>query len=258
MKLLLLATLLFVSLASSASAASFARQSLFLSKTPVTEGDTVLIHAVVANESNVKFTGDVVLKDGETKVGSVAVAIAPGGAQAVSVSWKPLAGTHLVTAQLTAEDETVVESQSANFTINEKQKPGSTTGTVNGVDSSSDIKNKINEILPAAAPVSEPVFASLDSARASAASALDQGITWAKEKTGGKKPGEVLGASSTTQGGIVDTIWTLLATILLYIFSILRFVVGNAGIFYPAFAILFFYILWRTYKRMRRPAYPEF
>ncbi len=257
MRTALFTALLFVSFASSVSAATFARQSLFLSKTPVTEGDTVLIHSVVANESNVKFTGDVVFKDGETKVGSVAVSIVPGGANTVSVSWKPFAGTHRVTAELTAQDGAVVESESANFSINEKIKPGSTT-TSTGIDSSQDIQKKIAEILPAAAPVSTQIFSTLDSARGTAASVLDSGIDWAKQKTGGKKPGEVLGASTTSSGGAIDTVWTVLASVLLYILSILRFVVGNAGIFYPAFALLFFYILWRIYKRMRRPSYPDY
>jgi hypothetical protein len=149
----------------------------------------------------------------------------------------------------------VVESQSADFSIAQKNSGG--TNTTTGIDSSADIKNKINEILPAAAPVSEPFFSTLDSARATAAKSLDSGIGWAKEKTGVNRPGSVLGASTSTPG-TADSIWAIIATVLLYIFSVLRFVVGNAGIFYPAFALLFFYILWRTYKRMRRPSYENF
>lgn len=256
MKFALFATLLFVSLASPALAATFARQSLFLSRTPVTEGETVLIHTVVANESNVKFVGDVVFKDADTKIGSVEASIAAGGANTLSVSWKPAAGTHHVTAELTTSDGTVVEAQSADFTIVEKNKPSTSGGTA-GVDSSTEIKNKINEILPAAAPVSEPFFSTLDSARATAAKSLDSGISWAKEKTGVNRPSRVLGVSTSTPS-TMDSVWAIIATVLLYIFSVLRFVVGNAGIFYPAFALLFFYILWRTYKRMRRPSYEDF
>lgn len=258
MRSVLLTALLFVSFASTASAATFARQSLFLSKTPVTEGDIVLIHTVVANESNVKFMGEVVLKDGDAKLGSIAVAIAAGGANAVSLSWKPVHGSHKIVAELTATDGTVVESESETFTIQEKPKPSTetTTGGVSGVDSSSDIQNKITDVLPAAAIVSQPVFTTLDSARASAAKALDSGIDWAKQKTGNKKPGEVLSASTKAGSGtMLDTIWLILATLALYIFTVLRFVVGNAGIFYPAFALLFLYVLWRSYKRMRRPSY---
>ncbi len=125
MKYIGLGLALVIILPFSAHAATFAKQSLFLSKTPVTEGDTVLIHAVVANDGTAKFDGDVVFKDADTKIGSVAVSIAQGGANAVSVSWKPAAGSHNITAELTASGGAVVESESATFLINEKPKPAS-------------------------------------------------------------------------------------------------------------------------------------
>jgi hypothetical protein len=246
-----------------ASAASFAKQSLFLSKTPVTEGETVLIHAVVANESTAKFSGDVVFKDAEAKIGSVAVTIAAGGANAVSISWKPTAGSHTITAQLTNGAGTAVESESATFVINEKPKPvtpltiSGTSSAASPVESSADIQKKITDLYPPAGSVSAPVFSTLDSVREKAAGALDNGINWAKQKTGGKNYGSVLGAATSTNdsGGIMGTVWLILGLVVLYIFTLLRFVVGNAGIFYPAFAILFFYILWRLFKRFRRPRY---
>jgi hypothetical protein len=266
MRRALFTALLFVSFVSltavypeHAQGATFARQSLFLSKTPVTEGETVLIHSVVANESNVKFVGDVVFKDGDTKLGTVAVTIAAGGANTVSVSWKPQPGSHKITAELTADSNTVVESESATFVINAKSMPGTEVSTSTGIDSSKDIQNRITDLLPSAAPVAEPFFSTIDTVRGTAANALDSGINWAKEKTGGKKPGEVLGAATSSSSfGMVDTILKILAAVLLYIFSVLRFVVGNAGLFYPAFALLFLYILWRIYKRMRRPSHPVY
>ena len=244
-----------------ASAASFAKQSLFLSKTPVTEGETVLIHAVVSNDAATSFSGDVVFKEADQKIGSVAVTIAPGGANAVSVSWKPAAGSHNVTAQLTAQDGSVVEAESATFTVNPKPVPASAPGSdptlQAAIESSQNIQNKIGQYSPAAASTTAPMFSGIDSLRAKAADALDQGITWAKDKTGGKNPGQVLGASTsnTSSSGIIGTLWNILALIVLYTFTILRFLVGSAGIFYPVFAILFFFVLWKTFKRFRRPSY---
>ncbi len=238
-------------------AASFAKESLFLSKTPVIEGETVLIHAVVANESSTKFVGEVVFTEGETKIGSVAAAISPGGANAVSVSWKPAAGSHKVTAALTRSDGMVVENESTTFTINEKPKPASATPTPpTSVESSGSIQEKINSLSPAAGNISAPVLTTLDSARAQAAKFLDSGIDWAKQKTLGKKPGEILGDATTSgSSDIMNTLWLILATLALYVFSVLRFVVGNAGIFYPVFALLFFYILWKVFRRIRSPRF---
>src|SRR3989344_7118699 len=111
----------------SAGAAGFAKDSLFLSKSPVTEGETVFIHAVVANDNASAFTGNVVFSvqdgsasGGKDSIGSVAVTLPPGGAQAVSVSWQPTGGSHKVTAELTAGDGTVAESEHATFAVQEK------------------------------------------------------------------------------------------------------------------------------------------
>jgi hypothetical protein len=261
----LLLTLLAISSLSlpfSAEAATFAKQSLFLSKAPVTEGETVLIHAVVANDSNVKFTGDVVFKDADQKIGTVAVTIAPGGAQAVSISWKPGPGAHPISAQLTAQDGSVVESESQNFSISEKPKPvvpGSNSNqATTSVGSSADIQKKITDLSPAAGNVAAPIFSTLDSVRARAAQTLDSGINWAKQKASPIKLGSVLGSSTQQSGGTADTAWSIFGTILLYILTVLRYVVGNAGVFYPVFALLFFYLLWRIYKRMRRPSYESY
>jgi hypothetical protein len=134
-----------------ASAAGFAKQSLFLSKSPVTEGETVLIHAVVSNDAATKFSGEVVFKDGESKIGSVTVAIAAGGANAVSLSWKPSAGSHMITAELTTSSGTVVEQESGSFSIQAKPKPITITTpatTSSTVESSDSIQQKIEDLNP--------------------------------------------------------------------------------------------------------------
>lgn len=266
MKSFVLAALL-VLLPLSVSAAGFAKESLFLSKTPVTEGEVVLIHAVVANENATKFTGEVIFKDAGIKIGTVSVTIAAGGAQAVSVSWKPSAGSHTVVAALTQTDGTIVEQESAVFTIAEKPKPptkptivATTSQPATTVESSQNIKNSIGQYSPALASTSAPVFSAIDSVRTSAADALDRGIAWAKAKTSGTSPtggrGEVLGTSTeATAGGLIGTMWSVIGGIAVFVLSALRFIVGSAGIFYPVFAILFFFILWKTFKRFRRPSY---
>lgn len=238
--------------ATTAHAAGFAKDTLFLSQTPVVEGEAVLIHTVVANESTQPFKGTVVFKDGEEHIGTVGVGIAPGGANTVSVSWKPSAGSHNVTADLTNEDGTVAEEQSATFHID--AKPEQQTQPAAAVESSDELQKKLNGISPTAADISAPIFSTLDSARSKAADLLDAGLEWTQEKGGGKNPGEVLGEATqdTSAGGIAHTAWTILATVVYYILSLLRFIVGTAGIFYPVFAILFFYTMWRLYKRMRR------
>jgi len=248
-------------------AAGFAKQSLFLSKSPVTEGDSVLIYSVVQNSDTSKFDGSVVIyaqKDGgaKEKVGTVAVSMAPQGADTASLSWKPLAGSYTLTAELTQKDGTVAESESARFTINEKPKPASTEGDITSsidaqVQSSADVQAMINKFVPGISGVSQPLFGSIDSLRIKAGALLDQGINWSKSQTQGKKPGEVLGASTqnTTPQGLLGTASFMAATAAFYFFSVLKWLVANSGVFYPVLALAFLYALWRIFARMRRPSY---
>ncbi len=257
----------FLLLPSLAFAAGFAKDSLFLSKSPVTEGETVKIYAIVANPSSAAFKGSVVLSDGSQKIASVAVSMDAGSTQTASAPWTPLAGSHTITAKLTAQDGTVAEQESQTFTIAAKPKPVVQTSAASdnqsaaAVESSANIQKNIANVSPQVAGAAAPLFTVIDGARSSAADVLDTQISSTKAKLASTpKSGAVLGASTGpfSDPGISNpwgTFWFVLYTAYIYILTMLRWLVGSAGIFYPVLAILFLYILWRTYRRIRRPSY---
>lgn len=252
---LLLSSLIVAGYPRAALAAGFAQQSIFLSKSSVTEGDTVLIHTVVQNDSTAKFSGNLVIKDGDAKVGSVPVALDAGEAQAVSVSWKPTAGSHSIVAELQNASSTVVGSESESFSIAAKPKPKAlitaSSSAAAAVESSADIQNKIGDISPAASGALAPVFKLVDGSRTAIADVLDSQIAKTKPKLA-PTPGIVAGAETIktpAQGSWFSSIFN---TVYYYILTILRFIIGSAGVFYPVLALVFLYILWRTFKRFRR------
>jgi hypothetical protein len=247
-----------------ARGAGFAKQSLFLSKSPVTDGDSVRIYAVLSNSATSSFTGSVVVNDGDTKIGSAPVSIAVGGTQTVSVAWRPSAGSHTITANLTAVGSEVVESESAIFSVAEKPKPASpfpaiATSSAAAVESSQAIQNQIGSLSPTAAQVSKPLFTIFDGLRASAAGFIDSQLASTKTKLAATpKSGIVAGAETTQDPKIQNpwgTFWTVAYTIYLYTLTVLRFLIGNAGVFYPVLAFAFLYLLWKMFKRFRRPAW---
>lgn len=245
-------------LPSTTFAASFAKQSLFLSKSSVIEGDTVLIHSVVSNDTTTRFSGTLVLRDDATTIGSVPVTLGAGEANTLSVSWKPSAGSQAVRAQITTTDGVVVETQSATFVIAEKPKPAATHNLLltasasNGADSSEAIQNSIESVSPAVANATAPVFNSLDSFREAGTNVLDTQIATTKAKLG-NKGGSVLGAE-TKKNSATDTALTIFETLYLYVLTIVRYIFSKAGVFYPILAFIFLFILYRLYRRMtRRP-----
>ncbi|MEK7068342.1 MAG: hypothetical protein AAB964_00850, partial [Patescibacteria group bacterium] len=215
-----------------AGAAGFAKQSIFLSRSSVTEGESVLIHAVVSNDASSIFKGTLVLRDGEEKIGTVPVSLEGGKAVAVSLSWEPAAGARTVSADLLDQEGKAVESMSETFTIKEKPKPIATTTVQSAatVESSEDIQEKIGSLSPGAQAATEPVFSAIDSARAKAAGALDNQL-----KIASAKLGTVQGAQ-TEAGQLPDTasgFWLALWTLYFYFLTVARFLVGNAALFYP-------------------------
>lgn len=250
-----------------ASAAGFAKESLFLSKSSVTEGDTVRIHAIISNDSVASFKGTLDFRDEDGAIGSVSVSLSAGEATALATSWKPTAGKHTVVAELKDTAGKKVEEQSAAFTVAAKPAPvANTTSTASqpaAVTSSENIQNALANVSPATAKTAQPVFTTIDWARTEAAKRLDEGINWSEKQiaTAKLKPGVVLSAetsktsSTTPTKGWQNTAVLAGGTIALYILTILRAIVGNAAFFYPILAILFFYSLWRLIQRYRRPSW---
>lgn len=239
-----------------AGAAQFAPSSLFLSKEKVVEGDTVLIHAVVQNNSTTTFPGTLSVRSDEIQVGSVPVTLSPNEVRAVSVSWTPKAGSHTVVAALLDKGGAAVQSETQTLTVEAKRKSRVATtassSAAAAVESSKSIKQAIDGISPAAGNALSPVFKLVDGGRESAARMLDAEIQKAKPKVA-PLPGVVAGADTAIaapdQGSWFSSIFY---TTYFYILTVLRFVVGSAGVFYPLLAFAFLYALWRMFKKFRR------
>lgn len=243
-----------------AFAAGFAPQSIFLSKSPVVEGDTVRIYAIVSNPSDAKFSGTVALSDAGNDIGAVAVTLAAGATQTASVLWKPLAGSHTISATLKADSGAVEQTKSETFTVDAPPPPPSknTGGTQSAaaVESSAGIQSQLQSVSPQVAGVAAPVFNAIDAARQSIADITDQQLAATKPKVAATPlPGGQVEGAQTGPPSTGSWLWSIAYTIYFYILTLVRFLVGSAAVFYPVFAIAFLYMLWRMFRRFRRPAY---
>jgi hypothetical protein len=240
-----------------ATAAGFAKQSLFLSRSDVIEGESVLIHTVVSNDARDPFKGTLALRDADQKIGSVPVSLKSGEAIAVSVSWVPQAGKRTVHAELMTDGGIAVESMSETFSIAERPKPppagaaSSSDQSAASVQSSVNIQEKIGDLSPAVQQASAPVFNVLDAGREKAAHALDGQLNIAKAKLG-----DVQGAYDDRKEGelpsTVSGFWVALWTLYFYFLTVMRFLIGSAAIFYPLFAILLLLFMWKMFRRFGR------
>jgi hypothetical protein len=253
------AGILLFALPVAASAAGFAKQSIFLSTNAPVAGEAVLIHASVSNDATTTFTGTLKVHDDEGTIGSVPVTLAAGGASDVSVTWEPTAGAHTVVADLTDSSGTVVEENSQAFTIAAPPTPVTDTAAnedTSGVQPSTQIQQSIASVSPVAAQVSTPVLQALDSGRVAAANQLNKAVAWSKAQVGAPVTSPTSAFIKTpdaaTQNKTASSVWTIFATAVLYILTIVLYIVSNAAIFYILFVCIFFYILWKCWRRYRR------
>ena len=205
-------------------------------------------------------------------VASVPAVVAAAEPQALELSAK--AQVEGVAVPLSAS----VSTENTDFVLSATKKDGSTPVTFTlyltpkpkpapvaasssaaAVGSSDGIQQGIAGVSPQAASALSPVFRLVDGGRSKAADVLDNQITNTKKNLGPNAgaPSEVLSAEDVKQAGQnpMGAFWYILQTLYLYLLTLLRFIVGSAGVFYPVLAAAVLYILWKTFNRFRRPAY---
>ena len=144
--------------------------------------------------------------------------------------------------------------------VSPKPKPVATSSqSAAAVESSSKIQEGIAGLSPAAASATAPFFTMVDGGRAALSDVIDVQIANTKNNIGptAGKPGEVLSAEAVKNApqNPMGTLWFILQTLYLYLLTLLSFIIGSAGVFYPVAAFIILYILWRLIRRFSRPAY---
>lgn len=247
-----------------ADTTGFADGSVWISKTPIVEGEVVQIHAALTNGSDKKLTGSVVFKDAGTTLGTVPFSLEAGDARIVTFSWKATPGAHAINASISnASDAAASDSQTVSVSVAAKPVPESakkataTSAAAVAFSNADDIESAIGTFSPKAQELSSPAFQTIDSWRKSGAEFLgaqsekqQAKIEQLNAKQEDLRKNDTPEAKSERR---TTTIYQVIATVLLYLYGVLLFVVSKAGVFYPLFAALILYFLFKGYQRVRRP-----
>ena len=146
--------------------------------------------------------------------------------------------------------------------VTPKPKPAPVAPSANAaaaVESSAKIQEGIAGFSPAVAGAMAPVFNLVDGGRKTVSDAIDTQIENTKGRLGTSvaSAGEILGSDAVKNApqNPLGTVWFILQTLYLYLLTILNFIIGSAGIFYPLAAFLILYVIWKLVARARRPTY---
>ena len=257
--------------AASAATIGFSGEPVWISSTPVIEGDAVLIHAALTNGSSETLTGTLVFRAEGNLIGSVPIELKRNEARVVSVSWAPKAGTYEVAVELTnPSQEAARRTETLKVTVAQKadEKKSVAGAAAAGFASlspdpsftdSSGIQGAILGVSTDVGEVLAPVFNTVDSWRKDGSEFLAKKSAEAKVEVAAiaakKKALEDEDTSEAKSESRKLTLWQVLRTLLLYIYQAFNMLISKAGIFYPVVALAFLFFLYKGYQKIRRPSY---
>lgn len=246
------------------SAVGFTQDSVWLSHTPVIEGETVSIYAALTNGAKENLTGTAYFRDNGVAIGSLSISLSQGEARIISTRWSPKEGKHTLAVEI-ASSSVSLPKNTQTLTVTVESKEYHPPANVGGVGSaagvafsdSSGIQEKIGSISPAAESVTRPIFTTVDGWRLGGANFLATHTDSARAKVESiAAEKKTLAEENTPESQTKSrklTVSHILYTILLYIYEALQTLVAKAAFFYPLIVVLLFFLLWKIVRRIRRP-----
>lgn len=244
-------------------AVGFTQDSVWLSHTPVIEGETVSIYAALTNGTQETLRGVAYFRDNGVSIGSLPITLKPGEARIISVPWSPKEGEHALAVEIASSTITLPKNtETTSVVVKERgYTPPAPQGAAAGVafSDSSSIQARIETLSPAVKGFMQPLFETVDGWRLRGANFLGAHTDSARadvERISAEK--KALAEEGTPEAETASrklTVSYILHTILLYIYEALQTLIAKAGFFYPLVAVLFFLFLWKLVRRVRRPTY---
>src|SRR3989344_719123 len=245
-----LLALLFISLPAFSFAqtleAVFPPQSIWVSNTKATAGDTVEIFTVVYNGSGEKLNGTVVFTiDGE-KVGAKEFELAEGASVLVSVAWKASAGEHGIAAALEDTSRELAQKETAAITITVAEPPPPPPLVNAAVTASEVLSNAAQVATPVVAEIANTAYQLIEHLRKDAISRLEQVASPSPSASAQREQGTVLGTSTNTSTS--ENIPSSLSQIKQVAAAAALFALNSKGVFYPLFLLSLFGLLYLLFR----------
>jgi len=248
--LMSLLTLLFIFLPTFSFAqtleAGFPPQSVWVSNTKATAGDTVEIFTVVYNGSGEKLNGTVVFTiDGE-RVGAKEFELAEGASVLVSVAWKASAGEHGIAAAIEDTSRELAQKETATITITVAEPPPPPPLVNTAATASEVLSNAAQVATPVVAEVANTAYQLIEHLRKDAISRLERVSSPSPSAFAQGEQGPALGTSMNTSTS--KNMLSSLSQMKQVAAAAALFALNSKGVFYPLFLLSLFGLLYLLFR----------
>ncbi len=240
-------------------AAGLAPGSIWLSKTSLTEGDTVTIFTPVYNSSAEKITGDAVFTSDDTTIATTHFSLGAGEAQILSAKWTAVVGAHVLKAHIeNSADPDLKQAVSVSGNATEgisvsvaaAPPPPLAVQILKG--SVNAVSNVATEATPIVTAAAGTLFNQTEQLRKAAVASLQAALG----PSDTKPQGSVLGAETyrAPPSGLLASAASAPAStgIMRIIQQVLLFIVSYTWIFYPLLLISILGVLYLGGKHLAR------
>ncbi len=202
--------------------AGFAPNSIWVSSTHITAGDSVNIFTVVYNSSDISLAGDVNFTIDGASIGTKNLNIKAGDTQIESVPWTAVVGNHSAVAQLEkiSDADTNANASVLNHTTDTiTVAVGASLPPSATAQAAMTITNALSQGAQSAAPAARSTYNSFEYLRQNAVHSLEQQLSAPPEvhpAVLGTSTSNVAG-TNPAQGGIFGTFWRAILQGLLFV-----------------------------------------
>lgn len=243
----------FFAFAASSVPAGFAPGAVWLSKSDLTDGQTVQLYTVLYDSASSAIAGNISFLVDNSSISSQPFELAAGTTKIVSASWNAAQGTHEISASLdgvinkdTGEALTLGSAQASPVSVTVAPPPPPSPA----VQAAAGAMSAVQTGMPIVTQVAQNTYNSLEYLRQNAVNTLEGQLASAS-KTSSQKDPEVLGtstenvAASASAGGFdianaAQSLWRVILSFLLYIAK-------TQLLFYATLAVVI-YILYKLLR----------
>lgn len=230
--------------------AGFPNQTIWISDSSLTDGDTATVSTVIYNASGAPVSGTVEFLVDSSVVGTADFTLDSGKSQIETANWIANTGSHAVSARI-VRAPTGVSGASGSLAVTVAPAPPKKDEQAIAVQNA--ITNLTASTSPALSNAAQKTFAFTEGIRKGAIGYLENSLGTSSAAT--KQKGQVLGANSVAEAAKENTPsswWHAISTVFL---TVMLMIARSVVFFYPFVAIVFFLILYFVAKAVRRPRY---
>ena len=236
--------------------AGFPTQPIWVSTTSATEAETVVVSAIVVNDTAAALRGTLAFLANDSRIGAREFELPSGKSQIHSIEWKPKKGEYKLIARIEGTSAELSRRETSAITVTVKEPPAPPSEIERTI---TQVVQTGSTIASSSAPVimetAQNIFAQTERLRNAGIERLENYLASNAVALQGEPEGSIAGTSTSNAAGFdasADKGKGMLSNIAQTAAAAALFGLKNVALFYPILAFVILGTLYMLARRIRR------